>query len=76
MRHFRQWGIADIGLLLFVRDPVQVITRKVALLQSKRLYQSNMTVREETTVDYEIGFARLADPSDLANSIAYESRFT
>jgi hypothetical protein len=33
-------------------------------------------LREETTVDYEVGFARLADPSDLAHSIAYESQFT
>lgn len=76
MRHFRGWEIADIGVLLFVRDPTHVITRKVALLQSKRLYPSNMTVREETTVDYEIGFARLADPSDISHSIAYESQFT
>jgi hypothetical protein len=44
MRHFRHWEIADIGVLLFVRDPPHVITRKVALLQSKRLYPSNMTV--------------------------------
>lgn len=76
MRHFGRWEIADIGILLFIRDPVRVATRKVALLQSKRLYPTTMTVREETTVDYEIGFARLADPSDLARSIAYESQFT
>ena len=76
MRHFRRWEIADIGILLFIRDPLRVATRKVALLQSKRLYPTTMTVREETTVDYEIGFARLADPSDLARSIAYESQFT
>jgi hypothetical protein len=76
MRHFRRWEIADIGILLFIRDLLWVATRKVALLQSKRLYPTTMTVREETAVDYEIGFARLADPSDLARSIAYESEFT
>ena len=27
MRHFRRWEIADIGILLFIRDPLRVATR-------------------------------------------------
>jgi hypothetical protein len=75
MRHFRGWEIADIGVLMFIRDSADIRTSKVALLQSKRLYPRNMVVAEEVRTDYEIGFARLADPEDLAHSIAFASRF-
>lgn len=45
------------------------------MLQSKRLYPSNARVAEERKTDYETGFARLADPEDLARSIAVEAEF-
>ena len=32
-------------------------------------------MEEESTVDYEIGFARLADPEDLARSLATEAEY-
>jgi hypothetical protein len=70
MRHWRMWEIADIGVLLFIRSPTAVLRRKVALLQSKRLYPTNMAVSEDAMTDYAIGFARLADPEDLGRSIA------
>jgi hypothetical protein len=75
LRHFMSWEIADIGLLLFVRRHGALTTRKVAILQSKRLYPTNQLVREERRIDYEIGFARIADPEDLARSIASSTRF-
>jgi hypothetical protein len=75
LRHFYRWEVADIGLLLFVRRQGVLTKSKVALLQSKRLYPSNARVTEEGKVDYEIGFARLADPEDLARSIAVEAEF-
>lgn len=75
LRQFYQWEIADIGVLLFVRSAGQIQRSKVALLQSKRLYPSNMRVIEEGKIDYEIGFARLADPEDLARAIAVEAEF-
>lgn len=40
MRHFYGWEIADIGLLLFAKKAGAVVSKKVALLQSKRLYPS------------------------------------
>lgn len=75
LRHFLQWEIADIGLLLFIRRKGSLTTRKVAVLQSKRLYPTNNLVREERRIDYEIGFARIADPEDLARSIATTTKF-
>jgi hypothetical protein len=75
LRHWMNWEIADIGVLLFVRRKGTLATRKVAILQSKRLYPTNNHVREELRIDYEIGFARLADPEDLERSIAAPRQF-
>jgi hypothetical protein len=76
LRHFRTWEIADIGILIFFRRAGKVIRSKVALLQSKRLYPTNNLVREEMTVDYEIGFARLADQEDIRVSLNAVSKFS
>jgi len=43
LRHYRNWEIADIGLLLSVRQPNQPRIAKVGLLQSKRLYPKKLT---------------------------------
>src|SRR5947207_5944767 len=75
LRHFGNWEIADIGVLMFFRQAGTVKRSKVALLQSKRLYPSNNTVQEEDRIDYEIGFARLADPESLQQSLAVEAEF-
>lgn len=75
LRHFRRWEIADIGLLLFIRKGGRIVRSKVALLQSKRLYPSNNRVIEEHRLDYEIGFGRIADPEDLARSLAVQTEF-
>jgi len=78
LRHFRNWEIADIGLLVFLRLAPGSSVNKVALLQSKRLYPNGIPIREETRVDFETGFARLADPEDIAWPIgpSTEFRFT
>ncbi|WP_437205842.1 hypothetical protein [Planctomicrobium sp. SH664] len=75
LRHFYQWEIADVGVLLFVRSCGKIQLSKVALLQSKRLCPTSNRVVEEGRIDYEIGFARIADPEDLARSIAVEREF-
>lgn len=75
LRHFFRWEIADIGVLLFLRSGGEVKRSKVALLQSKRLYPNNRSVAEESKVDYEIGFARLADLEDLTRSLSLETEF-
>ncbi len=76
LRHFYRWEIADIGVLLFLRSGGQIKTSKVALLQSKRLYPTNRGVEEELKLDYELGFARLADPEELARPLMAQAEFT
>ena len=66
LRHFYRWEIADIGVLIFFRRAGRVIRRKVALLQSKRLYPTNSDINDETAVDYKIGFAHLATDDSVA----------
>lgn len=75
LHHFSRWEIADLGMLLFIRRGRRLVRSKVALLQSKRLYPTSNRVREERRIDYEIGFARLADPEDLARSIDFTAEF-
>jgi hypothetical protein len=76
LRHFRNWEIADIGVLVFLRMGPDERKSKVALLQSKRLYPSGIPIRDETRSDFEIGLARLADPEDDALSIGLDTEFT
>lgn len=75
LRHYYGWEVADVGVLLFVRRNGRVVRSKVALLQSKRLYPTNNRVSEEGKTDYRVGFARLADPEDLATSLGVEAEF-
>lgn len=75
LRHYYRWEIADVGLLVFFRQGGVIERSKVALLQSKRLYPSKGSVEEESKVDYEVGFGRLADPEVLARSIGIEAEF-
>ncbi len=58
-RHFHNWEIADIGVLIVFRRGGKVVRSKVALLQSKRLYPDEEDYDEKERVDYEIGFGRL-----------------
>jgi hypothetical protein len=76
LRQFGRWEIADIGILVFLRLGPGERVNKVALLQSKRLYPLNRPIREETAVDFEIGFGRLADPEDASSSIGQAAEFS
>lgn len=67
-RHFGEWEIADIGFIIVFRKKGTVPLRKVALLQSKRLYPHEQAPEEDTPIDYMIGFGRLlqGEEEDLA----------
>ncbi len=67
-RHFGEWEIADIGFIIVFRRRGIVHLRKVAVLQSKRLYPNEQAPEEDTPLDYMIGFGRLmqGDESDFA----------
>jgi len=82
-RHFGQWEVADIGFIVVWRDRGKVKLRKVAILQSKRLYPDEQGLEEDTPLDYMIGFGRLmqGDEEDLAAqeervfTFTHESRY-
>ena len=44
LRHFYNWEIADIGVLIFAKKAGTVVANTVAVLQSKRLYPDQGTV--------------------------------
>lgn len=78
MRHFYDWEIADIGVLVCARKDGKVLTQKVSLLQSKRLYPKSHGIQEETEEDYRIGFGRLlpASPTNRPLDRPYIFEFT
>ena len=78
-RHFHSWEVADIGLLVYVRLGGVVRARKVALLQSKRLFPSSGgAVAVDAQDDYQIGFGRLLPSEELTVELAKQTtyRFT
>jgi len=59
-RHWGNWEIADIGVLVQFRVGGKVVRSKVVLLQSKRLYANELKeVDDGDLSDYHIGFAGL-----------------
>ena len=69
-RHFYRWEIADIGVLVFFRKNGRLLKRKVALLQSKRLYPLSGFVAEETKEDAMIGISTLMPGSDFVTPLS------
>jgi hypothetical protein len=59
LRHWFQWEIADVGVLIMYRYKGSLVRTKVALLQSKRLYPNGQHIDEDRVSMYETGFARL-----------------
>ncbi|MBC5786373.1 hypothetical protein H8N03_25775 [Ramlibacter sp. USB13] len=74
LRHFYGWEIADIGVMVFAKQSQSLVAKKVALLQSKRLYPDNGVVNEESPEDYRIGLGNLL-PSQSAKSLALTHTF-
>jgi len=75
-RHFHNWEIADIGVLMNFRRGGKLVKSKIALLQSKRLYPIEEEYEEDERVDYEIGFARLFRGDGRFESITAPRVFT
>lgn len=61
---FMNWEIADIGLLVFIRQGGHLVRSKVVLLQSKRLYPDEIAQLPDERLRYEIGFATLHQSDD------------
>ena len=58
------WEIADIAVCVILRERGKLAVRKVALLQTKRLYYREIPVVEMERVDYLIGIGRIIDTTD------------
>jgi hypothetical protein len=58
-RHWGEWEVADIGVLVIFRQGGHIVRTKVVLLQSKRLYPDEQELSEDEPIDYMIGFGRL-----------------
>jgi hypothetical protein len=76
-RHFHSWEVADIGLLIQVRKRTELVARKVALLQSKRLYpESSKGVIQDSPDDYLIGMGGLLQTSEHTLPIANHATYS
>jgi len=61
---YGRWEIADIALMILLRRNGGLVQRKVALLQTKRLYSNEIAVETLERDDFEIGIGRLGDRTD------------
>lgn len=61
---YGRWEIADIALIIMLRRNGGLVQRKVALLQTKRLYSKEIAVETLERDDFEIGIGRLGDRTD------------
>ncbi len=74
-RMFDRWEIADIAFFIILRRQGHLIARKVALLQTKRLYSREIPVVPLDESDYRIGIGRLADRIDRTVPISRQRIF-
>ena len=75
-RHWGRWEISDIAVVIAVRVQGGLIARKVALLQTKRLYTKEIPVESTDRSDYEIGIGRLIDRTDRAVPLFVQRKFS
>ncbi len=75
-RHWGRWEISDIAVVIAVRVHGGLIARKVALLQTKRLYSKEIPVESIDRSDFEIGIGRLVDRTDKTMPLFKQRKFT
>ena len=73
---YGRWEIADIALLILLRTNGGLISRKVALLQTKRLYTREIPTTELEEADYQIGIGRLGDQTDRQYPLIKPRKFS
>lgn len=62
-RHYYTWEVADIGLMIIFRKSGKIIRSKLAFLQSKKLYASNISVISRDQFD-RMGMGKLLQTED------------
>ena len=75
-RMFGRWEIADIAFFISLRHHGHLTTRKVALLQTKRLYSNEISTAELDESDYVIGIGRLVDQTDPTVPLSRQRAFS
>jgi len=75
-RHWGRWEISDIAVVIAVRVHGGLVARKVALLQTKRLYSKEIAVENIDRSDYDIGIGRLIDRTDRMIPLFKQRRFS
>lgn len=75
-RHFYNWEVADIGLLIIFRDRGKILRIKVGLLQSKRLYATETKQLPDHKKKFKIGFATLLHEPEVFRQLAAGRTFT
>ncbi len=75
-RMFGRWEIADIAFFVILRRQGILIARKVALLQTKRLYSREIPVAPVDESDYRIGIGRLVDRTDRTVPLSVQRAFS
>lgn len=73
---WHRWEIADIAFFIILRRHGHLQMRKVALLQTKRLYSREIPVPELERADFEIGIGRIADRTDPSRPLSTRRQFT
>lgn len=72
---YRRWEIADIALIVMLRRHGQLEQRKVALLQTKRLYSKEIAADSFEPENYVIGIGRLGDRTDPQRPLFQQRTF-
>lgn len=75
-RHWGRWEISDIAVVVAVRIRGGLVARKVALLQTKRLYTRELPIHELERADYEIGIGRLIDRTESIVPLFKQRKFS
>ncbi|PCI05996.1 MAG: hypothetical protein COB78_05355 [Hyphomicrobiales bacterium] len=75
-RMYGRWEIADIALLILLRNNGGLVSRKVTLLQTKRLYTREIPTSELDDADFIIGIARLGDRTGKLSALTQPRKFS
>lgn len=75
-RHWGRWEISDIAFVITVRIAGGLVARKVALLQTKRLYTKEIPIDQLEQFDFEIGIGRLIDRTEKVVPLFNQRQFS
>ena len=78
LRRFQTWEIADIAVLVFVYRAERMLSQKIGLLQSKRLYPANNDIKDDDPEDFLYGMNRFlrSNPTSPLGMVRKRFEFT